>query len=125
MTLRERIKKKVKEKGTSLNKLEEELGFGSGYISKLGKSTPNTAKIQKIAEYLDVSLEWLMTGKEKQIDYLYTDENAEFLIEVTRKAKNNEFVERMMKYMSLTDENRKSIDDMIDFMYEKEKKDEN
>lgn len=91
---------------------------------KNGKSTPKADKLQKIADFLDVSIEYLTTGKETSVNYLYTDENSDFLIEVTKKAKDKEFVERMMKYMSLLSEDQKSINDMIDFMYNKEKKDE-
>lgn len=91
---------------------------------KNGKSTPKADKLQKIADFLDVSIEYLTTGKETSVNYLYTDENSDFLIEVTNKAKDKEFVERMKKYMSLLSEDQKSINDMIDFMYNKEKKDE-
>lgn len=35
MTTREIVKKLCKENKVSLNKIEHELGFGSGYISKL------------------------------------------------------------------------------------------
>ena len=48
--MKERIKSLCKSHGISMNKLEDTLGFGKGYISKLGNSTPNTAKIKKIAE---------------------------------------------------------------------------
>ena len=41
MTLRERVKHLCKEDGISMNKLENELNFGKGYISKLGSSQPN------------------------------------------------------------------------------------
>ena len=79
--------------------------------------------MKRIAEYFGVSVEYLMTGKEPaQPDYLYTDENAEFLVEVTKMAENKDFVERMKKYMSLMNEDKKSIDDMIDFMYDKNQK---
>ena len=44
--MKERIKSLCKEHGISMNKLEETLGFGKGYISKLGNTTPNTAKIK-------------------------------------------------------------------------------
>lgn len=88
---------------------------------KNGKSTPKADKLQKIADFLDVSIEYLTTGKETSVNYLYTDENSDFLIEVTKKAKDKEFVERMKKYMSLLIEDQKSINDMIDFMYNKEK----
>ncbi|MCR1918043.1 helix-turn-helix domain-containing protein [Frisingicoccus caecimuris] len=62
MGLKERIKELCKEKNISMNKLEETLGFGKGYISKLGTSNPNTSKLQKIADYFGVSLDYLMTG---------------------------------------------------------------
>lgn len=64
MDLKERIQELCKSKNISMNQLEQELGFGKGYISKLGKSTPNTAKIQQIAHYLGVTVDYLMTGKD-------------------------------------------------------------
>ena len=124
MSIKDRIKELCKEHKISLNKLESELGFGTGYISKLDKSTPNTKKIEMIAEYFGVSVDYLMTGREP-IDYLYKDENVDILIEFTKLPKKKEFLDKMKKYMSLSHDSRKSVDDMIDFMYEKEKKDEN
>lgn len=64
MTLKERIKDLCKERNVSLNKVEEDLGFGKGYLSKLGKSKPNISKIQKMADYFGVSVDWLMGGTE-------------------------------------------------------------
>lgn len=61
--MKERIKELCKLKGISLNKLEESLGFGKGYLSKLNTSTPNTAKIKQIADYFGVTVDYLMTGK--------------------------------------------------------------
>ena len=43
-----------------MNKLETDLEFGKGYISKLGKSTPNVTKLRKIADYFGVSLDYLI-----------------------------------------------------------------
>lgn len=63
MTLRDTIKNLCKKNSISINKLETELGFAKGYISKLDKSTPNAAKLQKIADYFDVTLDYLMTGE--------------------------------------------------------------
>ena len=61
------IKKRIKElcitQGISMNQLEITLGFGRGYLSKLGNSTPNAAKIQKIADFFDVTVDYLLTGK--------------------------------------------------------------
>ena len=114
-------------KGLKNSDIARETGISNMTLSdwKNGKSTPKYDKLILIANYFGVSVEYLRTGKEPQMDYLYTNENAEFLIEVTKMAKNQDFVKRMQKYMELVNDNRKSVDDMIDFMYEKQKKDEN
>ena len=66
MTLKERIKQLCKNNEISMNQLEKELGFAVGYISKLDKSTPNSKYIQRIADYFNVSVDYLMTGKENE-----------------------------------------------------------
>lgn len=65
MTLKDIIKELCKRKGISVNRLESELGFAKGYVSKLDKSTPNSAKLQSIAEYFNVSLDYLMSGNKE------------------------------------------------------------
>jgi len=66
MNLKERIQQLCKEEGVSMNQLENELNFGRGYISKLGSSTPNVTKIKLIADYFNVSLEYLISGDDVQ-----------------------------------------------------------
>ena len=72
--MKERIKSLCKEHGISRNKLEDTLGFGKGYISKLGNTTPNTAKIKLIADYFNVSVDYLMTGEENESEKYYLNE---------------------------------------------------
>ena len=67
MNLKERIKTLCKENGITVNKLEKTLGFGTGYVAKLENSVPNTAKIQLIADFFNVSLDYLMTGEKPEI----------------------------------------------------------
>ena len=64
MDLKERIKELCKINGVSMNKVESDLNFGKGYISKLGESTPNASKIRQIADYFDVTVDYLISGKE-------------------------------------------------------------
>ena len=68
--MKERIKNLCDSKGISMNKLEEILGFGKGYISKLGTTTPNTTKIKLIADYFGVSVDYIITGEEQNGYYL-------------------------------------------------------
>lgn len=114
--------KLLDEKGVTAYKVGKATGIGSSTFTdwKTGRSVPKQEKLQKIADYFGVSLEYLTTGKDSQTDYLYTDENSDLLIEFTNEVKNDPaFAKRMMRYMSLMNEDRKSIDDMIDFMYSK------
>lgn len=60
MDLKNRVQALCREKNVTSQKLEVDLGFGKGYISKLSISTPNAAKIQLIADYLEVPLDFLL-----------------------------------------------------------------
>ena len=64
MSIVERIKVRCKEKGTSMNALEKELGVGNGSIRLWDKKEPGSQKVILVAERLDLSLDWLLTGKE-------------------------------------------------------------
>ena len=64
MGLYENVKEAAKAKWYSINRLEKELGFARSYISKFKNITPSADKIQKIADFLDVTSEFLLNGKE-------------------------------------------------------------
>lgn len=66
MGLYENVKQAAKNKGYSINRLEIELGFARSYIGKFKTITPSADKIKKIADFLDVSSEYLLTGQEKK-----------------------------------------------------------
>ena len=65
MDIKERVQELCKKNSISVSELEKTLGFGNGYISKLGQSTPNTSKIKLIADYFNVSIDYIITGEEK------------------------------------------------------------
>ena len=79
----ERIELLRKEMGISRGKLEKELRFSNGSISKWKQSTPNPERLKRLAEYFGVSFDYLMTGKEKEFE-LYSAENAILLAKVTK-----------------------------------------
>lgn len=64
MGLYERIRDTAKTKGYSVNRLEQELGFARSSISKFNRNTPSAEKIQQIADFLNVSVDYLLNGKE-------------------------------------------------------------
>ena len=73
MSLKDRIKSLANERGISLQTLEAELGFGNSTIVKWDKSTPNADKLNAVAKYFDVSMDYLMNGIDE--DGLTTKDN--------------------------------------------------
>mgnify|MGYP001623019429 FL=1 len=90
MTVFERIEELRKAKNVSQGKLEKELGFSNGSISKWRNSTPTYERLQKVAEYFGVSVEYLMTGEtptEKKSSFLTSrdERDIEKIINQTRE----------------------------------------
>lgn len=66
MTVFERIESLRKSQKISQGKLEKELGFSNGSISKWKTSMPKPERLQKVADYFGVTIDYLMTGEEKE-----------------------------------------------------------
>ena len=86
MTLFERIEELRNSRGISQGKLEKELGFSNGSISKWKNSTPNPERLKKLADYFGVTVEYIMTGEDSNPDtpyYINDDarEMAQFMFE--------------------------------------------
>ena len=68
MGLYEQIKEVATAKGYSINRLEKELGFPRSSISKYNKNIPSMEKIQKIADFLHVSIaDWRRKGRRREV----------------------------------------------------------
>lgn len=66
LTLVEKIRALARQRDLSLPQLEQELGLGNGTISRWRSSSPNTEKLQKIADYFQVSMDYLL-GREQYL----------------------------------------------------------
>lgn len=62
----ERVKAICKERKIPISKLERDLGYSNAYISQLRKGTFPDDRLKEIANYLNVSVDYLMTGEEKE-----------------------------------------------------------
>lgn len=59
-----RIKELCKRDSISVNKLEQKLGFAKGSLCRIDVNKPSVDKLQKIADFFGVTVEYLNTGKE-------------------------------------------------------------
>ncbi len=59
----DRIKLLCKEKKISVNKLEEKLEFSKGSLCKIDVNKPSIEKMQKLADFFGVTVEYLSTGE--------------------------------------------------------------
>lgn len=64
MTVFERIENLRKSKKISQGNLEKELGFSNGSISKWKTSMPNPERLQKLANYFEVTVDYLISGED-------------------------------------------------------------
>ena len=66
---------------TSIKALEKELGFSNGSLAKA--STIKNERLQKIADYFNVTVDYLMTGEEKEEKHYSKEvlETADFLVQ--------------------------------------------
>lgn len=81
---------------------------------KKGKSTPKTDKIVKIAECLECSIDYLVTGKES-IDSTFTEESAKLVAKIRNDKALSEALE---KYFTLSEAKQKHVLELINLLSE-------
>ncbi len=80
----ELVKKICKERKIPISRLEKDCGFSNGYIRKLQEGKFPSDRLLIIAEYLNLSASYLMTGKEKEesTGYYLNEETAKLAQEM-------------------------------------------
>lgn len=68
MNLLEKIQELCKQKNISVTKLEQELNLGKSTIMKWSNASPSVDKLNKVANYFEVSIDYLL-GKTEEKNY--------------------------------------------------------
>lgn len=63
MLIYERIRQLCKQKGVTITGTEADLGFARGSLCKIDKNKPSVEKVNKLAEYLGTTPNYIMTGQ--------------------------------------------------------------
>lgn len=84
MSLNERIVDLCSKNNISQSKLETDLGIARGSVTKWKTAEPRQSTLQKVADYFNVSVEYLLTGKEKEggEEYYLNEETKEIAQEI-------------------------------------------
>ncbi len=61
-----KIKKLCNKQGISVNELENKLHFSRGSICKWDKSIPNVNKVKLVADFFQVSIDYLLSEKDEE-----------------------------------------------------------
>ncbi|MGN1158222.1 MAG: helix-turn-helix domain-containing protein [Agathobacter sp.] len=78
MTLLDRVKQLCASKGISQGKLEKEIGISNGASYKWKTSSPSMEILEKLSNYFNVTVDYLVSGEEKEggETYYLNDETA-------------------------------------------------
>ena len=106
----ERVKTICKERKIPISKLESDCGFSNGYIGQLRKGTFPNDRLLVISEYLNVSTEYLSTGKTSE----FSPEMA--LTDVKLSNMPLELKEYALKLAELPEDKQKQIMNLIDML---------
>jgi transcriptional regulator with XRE-family HTH domain len=111
--------KLLEEKGVSAYKVGKATGIaGSTFTDwKTGRSAPKQDKLQKIADYFGVTLDYLMTGEEQNSPY--SDDMADLFVEISRSNDVNRIKRLLSYYMDLNEREKDSVDSIVESLSDK------
>ncbi|ACL77368.1 helix-turn-helix domain-containing protein [Ruminiclostridium cellulolyticum] len=100
-TLYDRIQKLCKENGTNIAALERACGLGNATIKKWSNSTPSGDKLSKVADYFNVTTDYLL-GRDNNSKEL--SPTAKKLVVLARRAEEipKEQRDELIKYFENT-----------------------
>lgn len=110
----EHYQKLLDEKGLKNADVSRATGVSNMTLSdwKRGKTNPKTETMQKLADYLEVSVDYLVNGKDKEISL---QEQSDLWISIRN---DKELLNALEKYIKLSDKKKKHVLDTIDMLSE-------
>ncbi|MBC1548833.1 helix-turn-helix transcriptional regulator [Listeria sp. FSL L7-1434] len=124
MTTFERIKKLAESRDKSLQDVAEELNFSRNLIYRWQSSSPKGSDLEKVADYFNVSVDYLL-GRTDKMDWVqYDEENSEGIKKGVSGAKMFDTIAAHAKDRDadLTEEDLQQINDFVNFIIDKHKK---
>lgn len=114
----EKIKELAQKRGISLQKVAEDLGYSINYLYTLKEKTPKSDRLQEIADYFNVSTDYLL-GRTDNPAIANTKE--QFFFE-GKEVDVEEIASTAMRFNGkpLTEEDKKAIQNIIEIYLRKQ-----
>lgn len=113
----EKIKELAKKRGKALGQVEEDLGYGRNTLYKIKNSTPNAERIAEIANYFNVSTDYLLGRTDNPT---IASDKEQFFFE-GKEVNVEELASTAMRFNGkpLSDEDKKAIQNIIEIYLRK------
>lgn len=118
MTILDRIRSLVNDRKVTLAELERNLNFSNGSLRKWETSTPSGDKIEKIADYFNVSTDYLLGRTDNPT---IANKKEQFFFE-GKEVDVEELASTAMRFNGkpLTEEDKKAIQNIIEIYLRKQ-----
>ena len=114
----ERVKALCKEKNIPISKLEKDLSFSNGYIGQLRKGMLPADRLEITANYLDVSVHYLLTGEENEEDFSIDNVSPEMAEVLKRVYYSEKLSSSLLKFFSLPENKQNHVLELIELLGE-------
>lgn len=121
MTTFERIKFLAKQQGKSLNKVEADLGYGKNVLYRLKNSNPSAERLEEIADYFNVTVDYLL-GRTESPNLKHYGDNTFAAIAKSFKADNPAYTQLFESLPLLSDEEIIVVNNMVQSLIELKQK---
>lgn len=85
MSMVDRISELARNIGLSISALEKAVGLSNGIIGKWKKQSPSCDKLKLVADYLNTTIDYLLTGKEKNSPTVELTADEQELLDIYNK----------------------------------------
>lgn len=111
------FQKLLEERGIRPADITKATGIASSTLTdwKAGRSKPKSDKLQLIADYFGVSIDYLMTGKEQKDEFTEYQDQAELLITIRHDKK---MLTALEKFYKLSARQKEHVFELIELLEE-------
>lgn len=111
MQLADKVNELCKNAGTSMNALEKAIGLGKGTICRWNDVMPSIDKVEKVADYFGVSIDYLLDRSpvdevEEMLEFLHKNPEMKVLLSSSSKLRKSDLdaVVTIVKRMNREDD---------------------